>query len=122
MLSSKTLLVAFAGVLATACQQSPRATTQIVAAGQPPIGKMTDSAVVPVGVIVGFSVVGSAATNGPLTATLDDATHVSLKPSVTPGTYVLVGLSPGATTLRAVAGDADPTTMPVVVVDQTRLP
>jgi hypothetical protein len=50
---------------------------------------------------------------------VDDATHVSLIASSVPGTYVLVGLSPGATTLHAAAGDADPTTLPVTVIAQT---
>jgi hypothetical protein len=101
-----------------ACSQPARSTTEIIAVGQPPIGGITESAAVPVGVIVGFSVVASGTAQGDSTVTVDDPTVVSLVPTSVPGTFVLVGLSPGTTTLHAAAGDADPTTMPVLVSAQ----
>jgi hypothetical protein len=71
---------------------------------------------------VQYALVLSTATSGAATATVDDATHVSLVASSIPGTYVLVGLSPGTTTLHAAAGSADPTTRPVAVVAQAAAP
>ncbi|MGO9833163.1 MAG: hypothetical protein ACLP1X_03015 [Polyangiaceae bacterium] len=124
MLTSHSCRAAFLALSMVTCSQAPNAaTTQIVPVGQPPIGGIAESAVVPVGVVVGFSVVASGSTSGVATATIDDSTHVSLIASSIPGTYVLVGLSPGSTTLHALAGDnADPTTLPVAIIAQTATP
>jgi hypothetical protein len=101
-----------------ACSQNAKSTTEIVPVGQPPLGGISESAQVPVGVIVGFSVVASGAAQGDSAATVDDPAIVSLVPTSIPGTYVLVGRSRGTTTLHATAGDAEPTTMPVEVFAQ----
>lgn len=117
-------LAAVLALSTLACSEtpSPKGTTQIVPAGQPPIGGIADTAVVPAGVVVGFTVVSSGPTGGAGTATVDDPTIVSLLPTSVDGTYVLVGRFPGNTTLRAVADGADPTAMPLVVELQTPEP
>jgi hypothetical protein len=124
VLTSNSCRAAFLALSTVTCSQAPTAaTTQIVPVGQPPIGGIAENAVVPVGVVVGFSVVASGSTSGVATAALDDSTHVSLVASSIPGTYVLVGISPGSTTLHALAGDdADPTTLSVMVVAQAAAP
>jgi hypothetical protein len=114
------MLAALVSTPACSTTTQSNGTTQVQPVGQPPIGGITDSALVPVGVVVGFSVTSSDSTSG--VATVDDSSVCSLVPTSEQGTFVLIGRSPGKTTLHASAGSADPVTMPVAVVQQSAMP
>jgi hypothetical protein len=115
------LSVVLAGTLA--CSQQSSGVTQIQPVGQPPIGGITDTAVVPVGVVVGFIVTSSASQDSSSgTATVTDPRVASLVATVEPGVFVLVGQSPGQTTLTAWTSTTDKVTMPVVVEAQDPAP
>jgi hypothetical protein len=89
--------------------------TQLSPVGDSPGASFTASAAtVPVGVVVGFS--ATSESSMPVTASVDDTTIATVAPTVKSGTFVLVGLATGQTTLHVFVNDADAVDVAVQVL------
>jgi hypothetical protein len=107
----------FTALVGPACGPSDMIVSK---AGSAPLGAFdTTLASVPMGIVVGFSarVAGAKNVDG-VSAAVDDPTIVSLKPTTVSGQYVLIGLSPGRTTLHVRAKGARTADIPVEVSEQ----
>ena len=103
------------GMIAAGCSTTPKATLESI--GTPPAGSFSPGgASVPQGVVTGFQVNASGTTA--VTASVDDPTVATVAPTTQASQFVLVGLSPGQTTLRVYVNDQESAELPVQVTPQ----
>jgi hypothetical protein len=111
--------LAACALAAVACSQKPD--VKLAAAGSEPLGSFDPTlALVPVGIVVGFTaqVKGSANETAALVATVDDNSKAYVLGATNGGQFMLVGLSPGQTTLHIWLNDVETNTVPVDVTAQ----
>lgn len=105
-------VLAIAMGVAAGCSASPKVTLESI--GTSPAGSFSPGlASVPQGIVVGFQVNANSATA--VTAAIDDPTVASVAPTTQAAHFVVIGLSPGQTTLHVFVNNQEATELPVQV-------